>query len=80
MDQHHAKANEAFGRYIAAVTEHRELLAPYTRTTLDEIPRKVYRRCLALESEIKRAMEQWEAHNAAAKRCYEALTGGGHGG
>lgn len=80
MDQHHAKANEAFDRYMAAATERRGLLAPYTRTTLDEMPRKVYQHCLVLEGEMKRAREQWKAHNAAAKRCYEALTGGGHGG
>ena len=79
MDQHQVKADEAFDRYIAAVTELRELLAPYTRATQDEIPRKVYQRCVALEGEIKRAMEQWKAHNAASKRCYEALTGDGHG-
>ena len=80
MNQHHAKADEAFGRYIAAVTEHTELLAPYTRMTLDEMPRKIYHRCVALEGEIKRAMEQWQAHNSASQRCYEALTGVGHGG
>lgn len=80
MDQHQSKANEAFGRYMAAVVARMELLAPYTRTTLDEMPRKVYQRCVALEGEIKRARKQWQAHNAASKRCYEALTGGGHGG
>lgn len=77
MDQNCAKANEAFGRYMAAVVARMDLLAPYTRTTPDEIPREVYRRCVALEDEMKRAKEQWQAHNEASKRCYVALTGGG---
>ena len=31
MDRHHAKADEAFDRYIAAVTEHMGCPPPWTR-------------------------------------------------